>query len=142
MMWVFVGLASIELLVVHLLIAHWSRTAALILSALTLGSIVWLISVIRSFRRLPVLITQDALVMRIGTLKTVAVPLADIAGLREHWDGGSLKQPGVLKLSLIAYPNVMVDLHAPRDGSRKATTLAHRLDDAQSFATALQRALA
>lgn len=142
MLWVLVGLASIELLVVHLLLAHWSRTAAVILSALTFGSIVWLVGVIRSFRRLPVLLTADALVMRAGTLKGVTLPLNDIAGLRQQWGAAAMKRRNVLNLALIAYPNVVIDLRAPRVGRRAITAVAHRLDDPVAFTAALTRALA
>ena len=140
MMLVFVGLASTELLVVHLLLSHWSRTAALLLSVLSFGSILWLVGAIRSFRRLPVLVTPDALVMRTGTLRSVTVPLADVAGLREHWDAAALKQRNVLNLALIAYPNVVVDLRTPRPGRRAVVALAHRLDDPAAFAAALSAA--
>lgn len=137
MMWAFVALAAIELVVVHLLISHWSRAAALVLSVLTLGSVGWLIGVIRSFRRLPVLITADTLVMRVGTLRGVTVPLAQVAGLRPTWDGAALKRRDVLNLALIAYPNVVIDLKAPLPGRRRIVALAHRLDEPAAFGAAL-----
>ena len=139
MMWVLVGLVSIELIVVHLLLAHWSRIAASTLSVLTLGSIAWLIGVVRSFRRLPVLITPDTLVMRVGTLKSATVPLTQVAGLRQTWDGAAVKQRNVLNLALIAYPTVLVELRAPRPGRRAVMALAHRRDDPAAFAAALTR---
>ena len=143
MLWVFVALASIELIVDQLLIAHWSRPVALALSVLTFGSVAWLIGVIRSFRRLPVIVTPDTLVMRAGSFVGATVPLASVAGLREHWDAAALKRRGVLKLSLIAYPNVIVDLRRPvRAGRREITAFAHRLDDPAGFARALDGAQA
>jgi hypothetical protein len=143
MLWAFVALASIELVVVHLLLAHWSRTAALILSALSLATIVWLVGVIRGFRRLPVLLTPDALVMRVGALKGAAVPLGDVAGLRASWDAEWLRRRDVLNLALIAYPNVVVELRRPVPiGKRAVTAIAHRLDDPLAFAAALVRAVA
>jgi hypothetical protein len=141
MLWAFVAIALVELIVVHLLLAHWSRTAALILSALSLASILWLVSVIRSFRRLPVLITPDALVMRVGTLKGATVPLSQVAGLRESWDAEWLRRRDVLNLALIAYPNVVVMLHGPLQmGRREVIAIAHRLDDPLAFTAALPRA--
>ena len=140
MLWVFVALASIELVVDQLLIAHWSRPVALALSVVTFGSVAWLISIIISFRRLPVLITPDALIMRAGTLRSVTVPLTQVAGLRQTWDGATVKQRNVLNLALIAYPNVVVDLRTPRPGRRAVVALAHRLDDPAAFAAALTRA--
>jgi hypothetical protein len=141
MLWAFVAIALVELIVVHLLLAHWSHTAALILSALSLASILWLVSVIRSFRRLPVLITPDALVMRVGTLKGATVPLSQVAGLRESWDAELLRRRDVLNLALIAYPNVVVMLHGPLQmGRREVIASAHRLDDPLAFTAALPRA--
>ena len=138
MLWVFVALASIELLVVHLLLSHWSPTTALILSALSLASILWLIGVIRGFRRLPVLLTPDTLVLRVGTLRSVTVPLGDVVGLRADWNAEWLRRRDVLNLALIAYPNVVVMLHRPvRAGRREVTAVAHRLDDPLAFAAAL-----
>ena len=85
MLWVLVGIATIEFVVVHALIAMWRPGLAIILSALTLASIIWLVSGIRSFKRLPVTLDEAMLVMRVGTLKHIAIPVADIAGLRPAW---------------------------------------------------------
>jgi hypothetical protein len=51
MMWVFVALGAIELAVVHFLLSFWSPIATLILWAVTLLSLVWMVALIRSFRR-------------------------------------------------------------------------------------------
>lgn len=139
MMWVFVAIAITELAVVHLLVAMWAPWVALVLSALTLGSIIWLVAVIRGFARLPVRIADGQLLMRVGTLKQASTPLANIAGLAPHWDAAMLKQRDVLNLALIAYPNVVVVLNAPVvvGRSRRVSKIAHRLDDAAAFAAAL-----
>ena len=141
MLWVFVALTSTELVVAHLLLSHWSRVTALVLSILTLGSIGWLIRAIASFRRLPVLLTPATLVMRVGRLKALTVPLADSAGPRGSWDGAAVKRRDLLNPALIAYPNVIVDLRARRPGRRAVSAIAHRLDDPAAFTAALSRAL-
>ena len=139
MMWVLVALGSVELMVVHLLVSLlWGRVAALLLSGVTLAGIVWLAGVIRSMKRLPVLLDHDRLVMRVGTLRSVTVPLANIAGLRQSWDGGALQARDVLNLALIAHPNILVDLAEPLPGRRKVRAIAHRLDDPAAFARALE----
>lgn len=140
LLWIFVAVASVELVTVHLLVALlWSRAAAAILSLLTLGSILWLVSVILSMRRLPVVLAEGMLTMRVGTLKGAVVPLASIAGLRGHWDAAVLKDRSVLNLALIAWPNVVVDLKLPLPGRRGVRSIAHRLDDPAAFAAALER---
>lgn len=138
-MWAFVALASIELVVVHLLLMLWRPWLAAILSALTLTSIAWLIGVIRSFGRLPVTIDGRALVMRVGTLSRLVIPVEDIAGLRTEWDGALVKRRTTLNLALIAYPNVVVDLARPRPGRRGVIAVAHRLDQPEAFVAAIER---
>ena len=143
MMWVFVCVAGVELVVVHLLVALWRPRVAAGLSVLTGAGVLWLIGVIRSFRRLPVLIKDDRLVMRVGTLARIDVPLAQVAGLRESWDAAALKRSGVRKLSLIAWPDIVVDIDPPLPGRRgPVRAVAHRLDDPAGFARALARASA
>ena len=142
MMWVFMALATVELLVVHFLLALWSPLAAFIVSALTLPTLIWLVVTIASFRRLPVLIGDDRVLMRTGQLKSVSIPLGSIARLRSDWTGDELKQPGVKNLALIAYPNVWIELHMPVQGRRgPIRAVAHKLDDPTVFRAALERRL-
>ena len=140
MMWVLVGLVSIELVIDHALLAMWRPAAAILLLVATLGGIVWLVAGIRSFRRLPVTLDADMLVMRVGTLRQVAIPVKDIAGLRDHWDAAFVKRRTTLNLALIAYPNIVVDLATPRPmGRRSIEAVAHRLDDRAAFVAAVER---
>lgn len=141
-LWVFVGIMAIELAVVHLLVAVlWSHVAAAILSAFSLATLVWTIALIRSLDRLPVLVDGTGVTMRVGRLKAVQVPAANIAGLRTSWPGEALKQQGVLNLALINYPNLMLDLDPPLAGRRPVAAIAHRLDDPAGFAAAVGRLL-
>lgn len=138
MMWVFVTIASVELVVVHLLVALWRPWVAAALSVLAGASIVWLVGVIRSMRRLPVLIEADRLVMRVGTLRRIDVPRGQVAGLHECWDAAALKRPGIVKLSLIAWPNVVVDIEPPLTTRRGAVSaIAHRFEEPAAFGRAL-----
>lgn len=142
MLWMFVLLAGTELFVVHFLVSFWSVPVALILSVLSLATIVWMIGLIRSLKRLPVRIADGKLVFRAGTLRCVETPLINIAGVRLHWSAEDLKAPGVLNLALIAYPNVIVDLVEPVPGRRPVRAIAHRLDDGAAFVKALSAAMA
>jgi hypothetical protein len=140
MMWAFVAIAATELAVVHVLVAMWSWRVAFALSAVTFGSILWLVGVIRSFERLPVQIADGQLLMRVGTLKQAKTPLGNLAGLAPHWDAAMLKQRDLINLALIAYPNVVVLLRQPVAASRgrMVSKIAHRLDDPHAFAAALE----
>ena len=140
MIWVLIGLSSVELVVVHLLLAHWWPRVAAVVAIATMMGIGWLVTVVRSFRGMPVLLDADRLLMRVGRLRSVSVPTDHIGGLRSSCDGAALKQRHVLNLALIAYPNVVVDLTAPIEvGRRQISTIAHRLDDPAGFAAALNR---
>lgn len=142
MMWVLIGLSGIELLVVHFLLAFWNRWVALVASVLTVATIVWLVALIRSMRQLPVLMDENRLVLRVGTLRQHDVDRATIAAVRTTWETRAEKAKIVSNLALIAYPNVMIDLRVPlivtRAGrQRQITTIAHRLDDLPGFLAAL-----
>lgn len=139
MLWVMVALSSIELIVVHFLLSFWSPTIAFILSALTLVSIVWIVLTVRSMRRLPVLLDEDRLVMRVGTLRCLDIPLDRIGGLRSDFDAAALKQSGIANLALLAWPNVFIELRTPiQQGRREFGGVAHKLDDGPAFAAALR----
>lgn len=143
MLWAFVCVASVELVVVHLLLALWRPWVALVLSIATGASIIWLVGVIRSMRRLPVLIEPERLVLRVGTLSRVDVPRASVVGLRSQWNASTFRQRDAVKLSLLAYPNVVVELDPPVPGRRAPVRLVgHRLDDAPAFVAALNRWIA
>lgn len=142
LLWVFVGLAVIELLVVHLLVSLWNPTLGLILSALTIGGVGWLIHAIIGMARRPVLIADDHVLLRVGTLKQIAVPLDRIAGLQRAWPSGAIKQPGIASFALIAHPNVLIEIAPPLTGRRGPIRgVAHRIDDPDGFAAALQAAM-
>ena len=138
MLWVFTGLASIELVVVHLLVSFWHPRVALALSLISLAGLVWLIWAIVVMRRRPVLIGPDALVMRAGGFKQVRVLLDAIAAVSA---AGNERDRSALNLALIAHPNVLVELRAPLPGRRMTRRIAHRLDDPQGFIATLDAAI-
>ena len=138
MLWVLVAISIVEMTVVHALIALWKPAVGLVLSAASLLGIVWLVRLIRSFTRLPVLVGEDLVVMRAGTLRRIDVPANAIAGLRATWTAETIKDSAVLRLSLLAYPNVVIDLAEPIVvGRRTIRAVAHRLDDPGAFSAAL-----
>ena len=140
LMWAFACIVTLELIVVHLLVSLlWSHVAAWILSALSVATLVWIALLIRSLKRLPVLVDDDGVTMRVGSLKSVRVPAASIARLRTSWPREELRGRGVLNLALINYPNVMLELDPPLPGRHPVKSIAHRLDDPASFAAAVAR---
>lgn len=144
LMAMFLVIASVELLVVHLLVSLWSRRVAWVLTAISVAGLVWVVRFMRSLKALPVIVGADSVTFRTGRLMRLDVPTAHIAGLRRVWTGSDMKRAGVLKMSLLAYPNVFVDLVTPQPfvlagRSRSIDAIAHRLDDPSGFAAALSR---
>lgn len=140
MIGVLLGIAIVEMLVVHLVVVAWlGWWAALVAGVIDASLVIALIGLIRSFRRLPVTLVDGVLTMRAGALKTVTIPVAHIAGLRTSWDAAALKQRGVLNLALASWPSVVVDLDPPialRRG-RQLHAVAHKLDEPVAFHAAI-----
>lgn len=140
MLGLLLGIALAETFTVHIVaMAVWGWRVALVLLAIDISAVVALVQLLRSFRRLPVLIEGDRLTMRAGSLKAITIDIDQIAGLRAHWDADAVRRRnGTLNLALIAWPNVMIDLKAPRGtGWRSVAAVAHRLDDPEAFRAAL-----
>ncbi len=138
MLWAFAALATIELLVVHLLVSLKWPALAWVLSVLTLLSIAWLIRFITSFKRCPHVLDADKLRLRMGSLRTLDVRLADVVGVHSHWPSGAEKSPETANLVPIAFPNRLIGLHPPLAGRRgPISSVAIRVDDPNGFDAAL-----
>ena len=138
-----ISISVVEALVVHFLLSFWSPALALILTLLTIAGIIWMIALLRSFKRLPVLVGKDAVTMRVGTLRSLHIPAGQLGGLRLNVSGEDVRKPGVLNLALINHPNVLIDLDPPLASRRRPIRgVAHQLDDPAGFAAAVQALLA
>lgn len=138
LLWALIALMAIELVVTHLLLAHWFPRAALALSVATLAAMLWFAGGIAGFRRRPVLVGRDALLLRLGWLKRVAVPIAHVQGVRREPIVLAAGDRRVLNLALVAHPNVAVELSPPlRVRGRSVELVAHRLDDPEAFEAAV-----
>ncbi len=141
MMWVFAVLAGLELVIVHFLLALWDWRLALVVTLISLAGVAWLVRAIRSFRRLPVLVDGERLVLRAGHIAGIEVPLASVSAIRTSWESAEIKQRDALNLGLIAYPNVLVELAEPVLRWRRAIrVVVHRFDDPATFIAALEAA--
>jgi len=143
MLWVMIGLGTIELLLGHFLIALWNSTVALILSLLTIATLIWLVMLIRSFKRLPVLLDDETILFRTGTLNETRVPIADVASVERHFAGEALKHKGVLNFGMMSYPNLLIGLATPIEKRRQTVShIAFCFDEPDRFAAALAAARA
>ncbi|MFL9842302.1 hypothetical protein ABS767_15130 [Sphingomonas sp. ST-64] len=139
MLWALMAISLVELGVVHLLVALlWSGTAALALSVVTLAGLGWMVWQLRQMPRRPVLLDADGLWMRVGTIRSIRVPTAAIAGVRTAIDPAIRRDRSVLRLSLLSHPNVVVALNAPLSEGRPISAIAHRLDDPDAFVAAIE----
>lgn len=78
----FVGLASLlEVVPVHLVVAHWSHTIAWILTGLSLYGALWAVAVSRSFHLLPSLISPTEIHIRFGLLFSLTIPVSEIRSI-------------------------------------------------------------
>jgi hypothetical protein len=139
-LWVFTSLAIVELLVVHLILALRWPWLAWPLTAVSVLGVAWLVGTIRSFKRMPHQLAGDELRLHAGRLRSLAVPLAQVAGVRGVVDGAEVKARDTANFGLISYPNRIVDLAAPLPfGRRTVQRIALALDDPAAFDLALQR---
>jgi hypothetical protein len=133
MIGVLLGLAIVEMLVVHLVVvASLGWSAAIVIGAIDLVAVLSLIWLLRSFRRRPVTLADGVLMLHAGYLQSITVPIGQIAGLRATWDAAAIRDR-LLNPALIAWPSVVIDLKAPvvlRHG-RQVQAVAHKLDDRQ-----------
>lgn len=137
MLWAFFGIAVCEMLTVHLfLVLKWPMLAWP-LTAVSALPLVWLVSWIRSWTRLPHQLADSDLRLHMGSLRCVVVPVAQIAQVIRQVDAARLAQPGTRKLVVLAYPNRIVALRNALPGRRETKALAIRLDDPAAFDAAL-----
>ncbi len=132
-------LSAIEIAVYHLLVGHWSRTATLVMFVLSDVGFVYLVSLIKSFRFRPVLLTPEGVRVRAGFLIDQLVPLDAIVAIEGGFTGEEVREPATLNAALLAWPNIMLRLDRPlhrRSLLKKRgpfVRVAFRLDDPEPF---------
>ena len=137
LLWAMAGLALLELAVVHLFLAlKWPRLAWPV-SLVTLAGVVWLVRWIVSWKHCPHELDGAALRLRMGSLRTIVVPICAIASVEPVTAAATARAPGVRNLVPMALPNRLIRLHEPLPGKRRTTALAFRLDDPAAFDAAL-----
>ncbi|WBH15456.1 hypothetical protein [Sphingomonas radiodurans] len=132
-------LSAIEIAVYHLLVGHWSRTAAIVMFILSDVGFVYLVGLIKSFRFRPVLLTAEGVHVRAGFLMDQLVPLDAIVAVDSEFSGEEIRDPATLNAALLAWPNVLLRLDRPlhrRSLLKKRgpfDRIAFRLDDPEPF---------
>lgn len=148
MLTVLAVLQAIELGVTHLLLAHWFPYAALVLSGISLLALVYMVGLIKSLRLRPILLTPKGVRIRTGGLIERFVPYHEIARLRAFPESAEVKAPTTLNASLLAWPNMLLELERPmtRPPLLRARPPIHaialRPDDPEGFTRELASRLA
>lgn len=131
---VFLCLALLELVTVHLLLAMWSMTAAWTLTALSLLAVAQIGWLIRGLVEHPTEVDGSAVHVRYGAAGRLTVPLDSIVRVANVAFAPEQKGPDVFRATVIASPNLALHLAAPISVRRRqVSTLALRLDDPAAF---------
>ncbi len=139
-------ISGIEITVTHLLVAHWSRTAAMVMFVISDVSLLYLIGLIKSLRLSPVLLTPAGVRLRAGLLVDRTIPYATIAAVTANPDGETVRAPGSWNIALLAWPNMLIRLSEPLPPSSRwrrdpVRAVALRLDEPGPFLDALRARL-
>lgn len=141
------GLACVELVVVHLLVAIWSAQAAWLLSLLTVAGLAQIGVLIHRMAHRPILVGEFGITVRSGMRTEIFVPLDGLAGVEDTSLAPEAKGPGTFRATVLAHANITLRLCRPiahrRFGrDRHLTAIALRLDQPEAFRRAVAARLA
>lgn len=137
-------LQVIEILVVDLLVSHWSERAALVLLALGIWGALFLVALMKAFRLKPILIDQSGVRVRSGTIFDFHVPFDAIEGIGGAISDGETTRSDVLNAAILSHPNIVLTLARPLEHAgflgrnRLIRRIAFRLDQPAPFFEALE----
>ncbi len=141
---VFFFLILLETFSLHLLISQWSITAAWILSALSVYSLVFLFADFNAAKKRPILVLEDHLNIRIGLRWWVNIPFDQILYIEKGYAWKDKKE-GYVNASLMGSENIMIILKEPMKMkgfygiSKNVTKLALSIDNKDEFYTLIQK---
>ena len=138
----FVGLASLlEILPVHLVVAHWSTPAAWIATGLSLYGAFWAMAMGRAFELRPSLVSENEVWLRFGLLAELRIPIAAIRSVTKEIPSGAMILPRK------TVPELYLEFTRPLElekllGIRKAISgIAASADEGAAFEHAICAAL-
>lgn len=143
-LWAFFSLAVIEALGVHLLVGLWKPALGWIIFIISDISLLYLLGLICSLRRMPVTIDDHEVRIRAGILYDFRVPLASIVNASTAFPSSDVKRPGTVKTSLMTFPNIILEVSPPIPSPKPmglgdpVSHVAIALDDRAAFISALR----
>jgi hypothetical protein len=126
----------------HLVIQHWSRLWAWVLTGFEAYGMLWFIADLRALKLRPTVIDAEAVRIRFGLRWNAVIPRTAIASI-EKIGGPTEKRPGLLKVAIINDPTHLITLREPVTATsmfgirREIHELALAPDDAAAFEQAL-----
>ena len=136
-------LTTIEIPIVHFVLARWNKTIAWALTAFGLYGFVWIIGLSRSLVLRPAVISEVGLEINKGFLWRVQVRWTDIAAVRRAGHTWESSSPETLNLAVGIAPDLILEFAHPVTAtgafgvSRQVRTVAVCIDDAKAFGASL-----
>jgi hypothetical protein len=133
----------IESAVVHLIVAHWSGTAAWVLTGLSIYSAAWCVAMARALVLRPTFVESDGMVLRAGLLWTLRLRRKDIANMHAPAVGQPRRAQGYVRLTALTAPTLILELASPQTArgllgiERRVTRVGIAPDDLPAFIAAV-----
>jgi hypothetical protein len=144
-LWVVLALGVVEIIVLHLIISHWSPRAAWIVSDFGIVGLLFILGTIGTLRLRPAVVTSTEIMLSLGILKSICAPIAQILDIRRA-PPNVAKSRNILRTCLLQPPNVIIEFTLPirartmYSGPRPVTSVAAYLDSPTEFIAAVKRA--
>lgn len=135
-------LLVVETALVHLIVRHWSHTAAWILTLASAYTLVWVIGDYHAIRLRPIVLEAERLHLRAGQRWRLSIPYNLIGDIHRATKADA-KRTDYVNFSIAGEPALLLELAAPVEavgllGRRKqARYLGLTVDDPKAFQTAL-----
>jgi hypothetical protein len=138
-----------EIVGVHLLVAALSPVAAWVLTAFEFYGVVWVIGLLRSVDRLPIVLDERGIHIRFGVIYALFVPYEAVQDLqRERLHSVDTKRKNYLNCAFINAPDCILKLRAARRArlpytlSRDVDEIGLMVDEPKEFLAQLERRIA
>ncbi|MFT5821069.1 MAG: hypothetical protein ACI8ZM_002318 [Crocinitomix sp.] len=140
------GVALIELFCVHLLIHENHPILSWILTAISAYGVIQIIGLMKSIPRVPHLITNEHLVLRMGIFQETKIPLSAIDWVELTTADYPKKDKSYAKITLfdhnfIIHLKAEATLHGLFGSTKKYTHLVLSIDDKKSVKTIIENAI-
>jgi hypothetical protein len=108
---VMIALLCIETTAFHIIVLHWSKIFAIIMTGLSIYSLLWLIGDFNAIRLQPVLVKDDNIQLRIGLRWKATIPISAISSV-DIGSGPPRNTKGYVRASVLG-ARVVLNLNQP-----------------------------